>query len=59
MKDVTRKVIKRVEGKWFDLNAEDRAELKEKRIGIRSSQIVALIDLLIDFGIIKEEHLEG
>lgn len=58
MKAGTRKVVKNLEGKWCNISAEDRAELRGKGIGIRSSQVLVLIDLLIELKVIDPDKLE-
>lgn len=50
--------MKKLQEKWESLPKEKLVYLRTK-VGIRSSQIYAVIDLLVDLGIIKPEHLEG
>ena len=58
MGKLTDKAMKKLQEKWESLPKEKLVYLRTK-VGIRSSQIYAVIDLLVDLGIIKPEHLEG
>jgi hypothetical protein len=58
MKATTIKAVEECQKIWeLCLSEQDKRDMHSRRAGIRSTQILALIQLLIDLDIITEEKL--